>query len=311
MKVEELAKSLPQAVSLMEVGPRDGLQNEKVVVDTANKINFIHELGLAGFKRIEVTAFVSPRWIPPLADQLEVACGIKKQPGISYAALVPNVRGYERAMSTGAIDEVSIVVAASNEHNRKNLNADTAQVMERYRELAVRARADRCPFRAYISCTFGCPYEGEVPLAEVLRLSEELLALGAYELSLSDTIGIATPLYTEYVISEVLKKLPARVIALHMHDTRGLALANIYQALSLGISSFDASAGGLGGCPYAPGAAGNVASEDLVNMLESMGIATGVDGKKLAGTSIQMEKILQRNVPSKMVAICRGMESKR
>ncbi|HXW60759.1 MAG TPA: hydroxymethylglutaryl-CoA lyase, partial [Myxococcota bacterium] len=164
-----LADDLPTAVSIMEVGPRDGLQNEKTVVDTASKIAFIENLANAGLKRIEITAFVSPRWIPPLADQLEVACGIKKKPGVSYAALVPNVRGYERAMSTGALDEVSIVVAASNEHNLKNLNADTDKVMERYRELASRARADRCPFRAYVSCTFGCPYEGQVSIAEVLR----------------------------------------------------------------------------------------------------------------------------------------------
>lgn len=302
---------LPKNISLMEVGPRDGLQNEKTVVDTASKINFIHQLADAGFKRIEVTAFVSPRWIPPLADQLEVACGIKKKAGVSYAALVPNLCGYERAMSTGAIDEVSIVVAASNQHNIKNLNADTNKVIERYKELSMQARADRKPFRAYVSCSFGCPYEGLTSIDEVIRLSEELLAMGAYEISLGDTIGVSTPLYTLKLLNSVLKKIPVEKVALHMHDTRGLALANIYQAMRVGVSSFDSAAGGLGGCPYAPGASGNVASEDLVNMLESMGINTGININKLCETSIQMEKILHRDMPSKMVAIWRGMESKR
>lgn len=311
MKTPHKLDELPDVVSLMEVGPRDGLQNEKTIVDTASKISFIHRLAEAGFKRIEVTAFVSPRWIPPLADQLEVACGIKKKAGVSYAALVPNVRGYERAMSTGAIDEVSIVVAASNEHNIKNLNADTGTVMQRYEELSSRARADGCPFRAYLSCTFGCPYEGPVGINEILVLCDELLAMGVYEISLSDTIGIATPFQTYELITSVLEKVPADKLALHMHDTRGMALANIYQAMRLGISSFDSSAGGLGGCPYAPGASGNVASEDLVNMLENMGIRTGIDNKKLCETSIQMEKILHRNMPSKMVAMCRGVEIKR
>lgn len=309
MNHTSLSAQMPKVVSLMEVGPRDGLQNESTVVDTASKINFIHNLAEAGFKRIEVTAFVSPRWIPPLADQLEVARGIKKLPGVSYAALVPNVRGYERAMSAGTIDEVSVVVAASNQHNIKNLNADTQTVLDRYKELSLRARQDKCSFRAYISCSFGCPYEGEINVLEVLRLSEELLSMGAYEVSLGDTIGIANPLSTFSTLNLLLKKLPSEVVALHMHDTRGLALANIYQALLMGISSFDSAAGGLGGCPYAPGASGNVASEDLAAMLESMKIRTGINIKKLAQASREMERILHRKVPSKLVAIYRGMES--
>lgn len=296
---------LPRSAKIMEVGPRDGLQNERAFVDTASKIRFIENLVDSGIKRIEVTAFVSPRWIPPLADQVEVASGINKKPGVSYAALVPNVRGYERAMATGNIDEVSIVVAATDQHNIKNLNADTKRVMERYHELCERARHDKCPFRAYISCVFGCPYEGQVDIEPILSLTQELLDLGAYEVSLSDTIGVASPISTMRVLEAVLDLVPPNLLALHMHDTRGVALANIFAALSLGLSSFDSSAGGLGGCPYAPGASGNVATEDLVNMLQSMGINTGISVEKLCQASIQMENILQKSMPSKMVAMCR------
>lgn len=300
--------TLPKKVKLMEVGPRDGLQNESSMVDTPSKIKFIENLVSAGLQRIEVTAFVSPKWIPPLADQFEVAVGIKKVPGVSYAALVPNVKGYERAKSAG-IDEVSVVVAASNTHNEKNLNGDTKKVLERYYEVAKRAQQDSCPMRAYISCVFGCPYEGEVSLASVISLTKELLDLGAYEIALSDTIGVASPLSTIHVLSAVLGHCSANRLALHMHDTRGLALANIFSALTLGIASFDAAAGGLGGCPYAPGASGNVATEDLVYMLESMGIATGVSLPKLCEASLQMEKILKKQVPSKMVAMCRTVRT--
>lgn len=292
---------LPKSVTIMEVGPRDGLQNEPTIVDTHNKISFIENLVLAGVKRIEVTAFVSPRWIPPLADQMEVALGIDKKVGVSYAALVPNVKGYERALSA-SIDEVSIVVAASNTHNEKNLNGDTKKIMERYYEVAKRAKVDECPFRAYVSCAFGCPYEGKVSNSEVIDLAEELLDMGAYEVALSDTIGIASPPHTINLLSLVLKKIPANKLALHMHDTQGLALANIFVALSMGIASFDAAAGGLGGCPYAPGASGNVASEDLVNMLERMGVSTGISLDKLCDASLRMEKILNTKVPSKIVA---------
>jgi len=300
-----MQNSLPTMVKIMEVGPRDGLQNEKTVVDTASKIKFIEKLVDAGVKRIEVTAFVSPRWILPLADQLEVAVGIKKKSGVSYAALVPNVQGYERAMSSQKIDEVSVVVAATDTHNIKNLNADTKRVMERYRELAARAHQDKCPFRAYISCVFGCPYEGEVRVEPVLALTKELLDLGAYEISLGDTIGAASPLSTMRVLTELLKHVPPERFALHMHDTRGAALANIFAGLLLGISSFDSSAGGLGGCPYAPGASGNVSSEDLVSMLDNMNIQTGISVEKLCEASIQIEKVLKKTLPSKIMAIFR------
>lgn len=296
--------NMPKVVRLMEVGPRDGLQNEAILVDTKSKIQFIENLVAAGHKRIEITSFVSPSWIPQLADQVEVAMGIKRDPLVSYAALVPNVRGYERAQSCN-VSEVSLVVAASDTHNQKNLNGDTKKVMERYRELSERAEKDQCPFRAYISCAFGCPYEGKISEDKVISLAEELLTMGAYEIAISDTIGVASPTAVLSLLEKALKKIPTKNLGLHMHDTRGTALANIFAALTLGISSFDASAGGLGGCPYAPGAAGNVASEDLVYMLESMGIKTGVSLEKLAWASLSMEIILGKHVPSKIVATCR------
>lgn len=302
--------AIPGVVRIMEVGPRDGLQNEAVLVPTSDKIEFINNLVEAGIRRIEVSAFVSPQWIPPLADQLEVAMGFNKKSGVSYAALVPNVRGYERAMSTKQIDEVSIVVAASEQHNKKNLNADTRQVMARYAEVAVRAHADRCRFRAYISCVFGCPYEGRVDAGRVLDLALELLDFGAYEISLGDTIGVASPLATLNMLEKILKVIDKSKIALHMHDTRGLALANIWAALTMGIEAFDSSAGGLGGCPYAPGAAGNVATEDLVNMFDSIGVSTGIAVEKVSLASIIMEKVLGKKVPAKMVALCRPTSSR-
>ncbi len=306
MTIIDSLKNMPTSVRIMEVGPRDGLQNEKTIVDTASKIAFIENLVDAGIRRIEVTAFVSPQWIPPLADQTEVALGIKKKPGVSYAALVPNVRGYERAIATGKIDEVSIVIAASNTHNQKNLNADMAAVLERYRELATRARRDKIPFRGYISCTFGCPYEGKVLPKTVVSLAEELLQMGAYELALSDTIGIAAPLDIITMLSEVLKVATKEYIALHMHDTQGMALANIWTALTFGIASFDSSAGGLGGCPYAPGASGNVATEDLVNMLGAMKIATGISVDELVKASLSMANILKKPPVARMVAMCQS-----
>jgi hydroxymethylglutaryl-CoA lyase len=296
---------LPSSVKIMEVGPRDGLQNEKIIIDTASKISFIDKLIDAGLKRIEITAFVSPRWIMPLADHREVAHGLKKKAGVTFAALVPNVQGYERAVSSGKIDEISLVIAATDQHNKKNLNADSAQVMERYREVALRARQDKCPFRAYISCVFGCPYEGFVKPDKVLALSKELLDLGAYEISLSDTIGIASPLSTLIMLEALLTEIAEGYFALHMHDTKGRALANIFCALSLGIASFDSSAGGLGGCPYALGASGNVASEDLIAMLESMNIETGICVDKLAEASFYIENILQKSLPSKILTMLR------
>lgn len=288
----------------MEVGPRDGLQNEAGVVPTPAKIAFIEQLAQAGHKRIEITSFVSKKWIPPLADGLEVAEGIKRLEGVSYAALVPNLKGYERARQA-KVDEVSFVLAASDTHNKKNINASTEEAYARYKEVALLAQKEQIPFRAYISCAFGCPYEGDVPVGQVVELAERFLRLGAYEICIGDTIGVGNPVQMVNLVAALKKKVPQDLLAMHLHDTRGTALANIAVALMLGLSSFDASAGGLGGCPYAPGAAGNVATEDVLYMLLGMGIETGVDLAKAAQASLDLEQVLGKKLPSKMLAVMR------
>ncbi|MBI1946702.1 MAG: hydroxymethylglutaryl-CoA lyase [Deltaproteobacteria bacterium] len=289
----------------MEVGPRDGLQNEATVVETTAKLAFIEGLADAGLSRIEITAFVNPRWIPPLADQAEVARGVRRRRGVRYAALVPNVKGYEAAAASG-VDEVAIFLAVTDGHNQKNINCTTAEALLRYQEVAARAVGDGRPFRAYVSCAFGCPYEGAVAPARVVELAAKLIALGAYEISVGDTIGVGNPRQTALLVRALKQAVPLDRLALHLHDTRGTALANIAAALDEGVASFDSSAGGLGGCPYAPGAAGNVATEDLVYMLEGMGIATGVDLEKLARASLALEAALGRPLPSKVLAAMRG-----
>lgn len=293
----------------MEVGPRDGLQNEKVVVETRAKLAFIEELVAAGCRRVEITAFVNPRWIPPLADHAEVARGVPRRAegatSPTYAALVPNIKGYESAVQAG-LDEVAIFLAASESHNRKNINCGTAEALARYAEVAARAREDKKPFRGYVSCAMGCPYEGNVPVSAVVDVAEKLLAMGAYEISIGDTIGVGNPKQTAELVRALGQSIPLSAIALHLHDTRGTALANITAGLEEGVRSFDSSAGGLGGCPYAPGASGNVATEDLVFMLEGMGIHTGVDLEKLVQVSLKMEKVLGRELPSKVLASMRG-----
>lgn len=297
--------SLPDRVSLMEVGPRDGLQNEKAVVETSAKIAFIEGLVSAGCKRIEMTAFVNPRWIPPLADQAEVARGIDRDPSATYCALIPNMRGYHNAIKAG-VDEVSFVVSASETHNRKNINASTEEALCRYVEVAERAQEDAIPFRGYISCAFGCPYEGNVAFSAVVDLATKLSELGAYELSIGDTIGCGTPTQVANLMRELSAEVDLRKVALHLHDTRGTALANVVAGLEMGVRSFDSSAGGLGGCPYAPGASGNVSTEDLVYLLHGMGVETGVDLDALCSVSLQMENVLNRPLPSKVLGTMRG-----
>jgi hydroxymethylglutaryl-CoA lyase len=300
-RLKSLYDTLPDSVRLMEVAPRDGLQNESTLVDTATKIAYIEALVQAGARRIEMTAFVHPRWIPPLADQAEVARGVDRVPGVAYAALVPNMRGYDNAKAGGA-DEVAFVLAASQSHNQKNINASTEEALARYVEVADRARADGIPFRAYVSCSFGCPYEGDVPVSDVVAVAKALHQLGAYEISIGDTIGVGNPRQCAHLIRALKDAVPLDLLALHLHDTRGTALANIAVALEEGIRSFDSAAGGMGGCPYAPGAAGNVATEDLVYMLEGMGIATGMDLDALCQASFKMESALGRTLQSKYLA---------
>ncbi|MEW5852860.1 MAG: hydroxymethylglutaryl-CoA lyase [Myxococcota bacterium] len=285
-------------VSIMEVGPRDGLQNEASLVETEAKIAMIESLVDAGITRIEITSFVNPRWIPPLADQAEVARGIRRKEGVDYAALVPNLKGYENAVAAG-MREVALVLSSSETHNKKNINASVQETLDRYGELCRKARADGVRFRAYVSTAFGCPYEGRQDPGRIADLAAQLTELGAYQISLGDTIGVGTPRQIREVLQAVQKRIPLDRVALHLHDTRGTALANALAGLEAGVRAFDSAAGGLGGCPYAPGASGNLATEDLVYMLDGMGLHTGVDVEKVAAVTRTMGRILGRTLPSK------------
>jgi hydroxymethylglutaryl-CoA lyase len=302
-----LFSSLPERVKITEVGPRDGLQNETVVVDTRAKIAFLSDLVGAGIRHIEATAFVNPRWIPPLADHAEVARATQLEPlagTAQFSVLTPNVKGYEGARAAG-ISQVAIFLSASESHNKKNINASTDEAFGRYAEVTDRARADGVAVRGYVSCVMGCPYEGDIAVAAVIRVAKRLVEMGCVEISLGDTIGVGTPKQTVELVRAVKSEVDLEKIALHLHDTRGTALANIAVSLDEGVRSFDSSAGGLGGCPYAPGAAGNVATEDLVYMLDGMGIHTGIDLKALVRASMRIEAVLGRHVPSKVVAAMR------
>ena len=271
-----LLSGIPRRVRVVEVGPRDGLQNEKGVVPTADKITFIDKLSAAGFSVVEATSFVSPKAIPQLADASEVMARIERRPGVRYAALVPNVRGMERALGAG-VDEVAVFTGASESFVQHNINTSIAGSIESFRPVVEMARGAGLRVRGYISTVFGCPYEGEVAPEAVLHVAEELLTLEVDELSLGDTIGVATPDQVVEIVGLLAAYMPLERLALHFHDTRGTALANVFAALQLGISIFDSSAGGLGGCPYAPGASGNLATEDLLYMLRGLGIETDVN----------------------------------
>jgi hydroxymethylglutaryl-CoA lyase len=287
------------SVRIVEVGPRDGLQNEHAAVSVEDKIAFIDRLAAAGHSVIEVAAFVSPRQVPQMADSGAVVRGLEPRPGVTYSALVPNMQGLERALEAG-VGQIAIFAAASETFSRHNTNRGIDQSLVVYREVAGAALAAGIRVRAYLSTSFGCPYEGEVPPARVVRLAERLLALGAFEVVLSDTIGIAHPGQVRAVLEQVRAVVPLTVTALHCHDTRGTGLANVLMALSLGVTTFDASAGGLGGCPFAPGAAGNLATEDLVYMLDGLGVRTGVDLARLVSASRFIESRLDHPLPSKV-----------
>jgi hydroxymethylglutaryl-CoA lyase len=268
-------KGLPARVSVVEVGPRDGLQNEKSVVATALKIAFIDALTDAGLAVIEATSFVSPKSIPQLADADDVLRGVRKRDGVRYPVLVPNERGMERALAAGA-REIAVFTAASESFARHNINATIAESIERFTTVVARAKAERIRVRGYISTCFGCPYEGAVPADAVVSVAQRLLDLGVDDLSIGDTIGVATPNQVEALCARLMSLMPVDNLAMHFHDTRGTALANVLAALQCGIAIIDSAAGGFGGCPYAPGAAGNLATEDLLYMLHGMGIETGV-----------------------------------
>lgn len=268
-------------VAIYEVGPRDGLQSQQRLIATADKIRLVDLLSACGHSRIEVASFVSPRLVPQMADGAEVLAGITRRPGVVYAALTPNMRGYEAARAARA-DEVAVFASASEGFSRANINASIAESLERFRPVVAAAEADGLPVRGYVSCVTDCPYDGPTPPASVAIVTEALLAMGCYEISLGDTIGRATPVTTAAMLDAVLAVAPAARFAGHFHDTWGRALDNIGVCLDRGITTFDASAGGLGGCPFAPGASGNVATEAVVAMLESRGFDTGLDSVGLA-----------------------------
>ncbi|WP_028029782.1 hydroxymethylglutaryl-CoA lyase [Gemmobacter nectariphilus] len=268
-------------VEIFEVGPRDGLQNEKRPIPTADKIALVDCLSRAGFRRIEIASFVSPKWVPQMADSAEVLAGIRRAPGVRYAALAPNMKGYEAALAAGA-DEVAIFGSASEGFSRANINATIAESLERFRPVAERAAADGMPVRGYVSCVTDCPYDGPVAPGAVARVVAALRDMGCYEVSLGDTIGQGRPETIAAMLEAVLQELPADRLAGHYHDTAGRALENITVSLERGLRVFDAAVGGLGGCPYAPGAAGNVATEAVIAHVEALGYATGLDRAVIA-----------------------------
>ena len=291
--------SMPTHVRIVEVGPRDGLQNEKAIVPTAVKIELIDRLSETGLQTIEATSFVSPKWVPQLADAADVYTSIRKKPGVRYPVLVPNLQGYERARSVGAT-EIAVFTAASEAFNRKNINATIDESIDRFVPVMERAKTDGVAVRGYVSTVLGCPYQGEVPVADVVRVAKRLHELGCHEVSLGDTIGIGTPAKARFMLAAVAEQVPMPALAVHFHDTRGQALANILACLELGVGVVDSAVSGVGGCPYARGATGNVASEDVVYMLHGMGIATGIDLPKLTETGRWLSTQLARDNGSKV-----------
>ncbi len=294
-----------EAVRIVEVGPRDGLQNEKTLIGTADKIALIDRLSQTGLRSIEATSFVSPKWVPQLADAAGVFAAIRRAPGVSYPVLVPNEQGYERARAVGA-EEVAVFTAASEAFNRKNTNAGIDESIERFRPILQRARADGVKVRGYVSTVLGCPYQGEVPLADVVRVAQRLHALGCYEISLGDTIGVGTPHQARAMLQAVASEVPLPALAVHFHDTYGQALANILACLEEGVAVVDSAVSGTGGCPYAKGASGNVASEDVVYMLHGLGVRTGVDLEKLSDTGRWLAALLGRETGSKVTRAWSG-----
>jgi hydroxymethylglutaryl-CoA lyase len=269
-----------ESVRIVEVGPRDGLQNEARMVPAAAKIQLIERLAEAGLRYIEATAFVSPKWVPQMADHSEVLRGIRRTPGVVYAALTPNAKGFEEALAAGA-DEIAVFASASETFSQKNLNCSVAESFARFQPVFTMARSARIPVRGYVSCVLGCPYEGDVPPQQVIAVARHLFDAGCREISLGDTVGVGTPTRASRLFEAVAKHVPISQLAGHFHDTYGQALANIHASLEIGVRVFDSSVSGLGGCPYAPGALGNVATEDLLYLLDGMGFETGIDMRKL------------------------------
>ncbi|MCC8361935.1 hydroxymethylglutaryl-CoA lyase [Lysobacter sp. A6] len=286
-------------VRIVEVGPRDGLQNEKTLVPTPAKIELIDRLAATGLSTIEATSFVSPKWVPQLADAADVFTGITRKPGVRYPVLVPNEQGYDRARAVG-VDEVAVFTAASEAFNQKNINATIDESIERFRPVVERARADGVRVRGYVSTVLGCPYQGEVAVSDVVRVAKRMHDLGCYEVSLGDTIGVGTPAKARAMLRAVAGEVPMSALAVHFHDTYGQALPNLLACLEEGVRVADASVSGTGGCPYAKGASGNVASEDVVYMLHGMGMQTGIDLDRLVETGRWLAALLGRATGSKV-----------
>ena len=296
-------------IHLVEMGPRDGLQNETRTIDVKTKIELINRLSACGLESVEAGAFVSPKWVPQMAASDEVMLGVARRPGVSYPVLTPNMKGYEAARAVKA-DTIAVFAAASETFSQKNINASIAESLDRFRPVVEAAKADGVRVRGYVSCVLGCPFEGDVPSANVVRVAKALHEMGCYEVSLGDTIGVGAAGQTRALIRAIAEELPVGALAGHFHDTYGQALANIWAAMEEGVLTFDASVSGLGGCPYAPGATGNVASEDVVYMFERSGFETGVDLDQLIETSFWISGVLDRE-PAGRVARARKAAQER
>lgn len=310
MAVELPALSrLPRRVGVYEVGPRDGLQNELRTLPTTDKALLIEALVRSGLTRVEITSFVSPRWIPQLSDADKLVGLVPRRPGVVFSALVPNLKGLERAKAAG-LEEAALFLSVTESHSRKNINKSVSEALATSRAVATEARRAGLKVRGYLSCVWGCPYEGMTPVAKVVEVVKVLAELELDQLSLGDTIGVGTPGQTAELVGEMQRLLPPEKIALHLHDTRGTALANALVGLSMGVTTFDAAIGGLGGCPYAPGAAGNLATEDLVYMLHGLGIETGVDLDRLVEAGELAQQLIGRKLPGKYLQAALGGREK-
>lgn len=296
--------NLPQNVVLKEVGPRDGLQNEKGLIETKDKIQWIDQLSESGLNYIEVSSFVHPKWIPQLADAGEVLKSIKRQKDVTYAALIPNIQGLMRALEVG-IDEASVFMSASESHNQSNINKTIDATFPVLKEVVEEAKKANLTVRGYVSTVIGCPFEGPIAPEKVLRVVDALLEMGVTEVSLGDTIGVAVPTQVEQLLTLLFNHYSPSLFAMHFHDTRGTAIANIVKSLEMGITTFDSSVGGLGGCPYAKGATGNVATEDVLYLLSEMGIQTGVQMESIINAGFFIEQKIGRNLVSKQMEIAR------
>lgn len=304
-----MLESLPKRVTIYEVGPRDGLQNEARMVPTSDKIGFIDALSDSGIQHIEITSFVSPKWIPQLGDAADVARGIRRRPGVRYSALVPNRRGLDGAIAAG-MEEIAVFLSASETHNKKNVNKSIDETLAAFDDVVGPALEHGLRVRAYVSTVFGCPYEGDVAPASSVALTRRLRDMGVYQVSLGDTVGVANPVQVDRVLGEVLADVPIDQIAVHFHDTQGTALANCLVAVMLGVTTIDSSVGGLGGCPYAPGASGNLATEDVVGMLHGMGIETGIDMDQLVVCSRMAASFVGHELPSKYLKAHIGKQAR-